>query len=175
MKKMFFCYFYLFLSLAIFSCSNENKKSQNNRAFENSKIVILSPYGCYQEIEFNFKGEGYLKTALYSGSILDGNVKLDTIFKIDSFHIQDTQRLSEIHKILQSVIDTESVKVGFKNDTYRNKLFVNDSCKINVYGLTNRLSELLNCLIYYLPTSNEKCEFLSLFKKAKNKLIEHVS
>lgn len=152
-------------AMSLFSCAvRSNIHQPGDAVFKVCQIVIISPYGCYQEIEINSCGAGYLKSGLYNGNIKDENVILDTIFSIDSFYIQGERDLKKIHGIIKSILNKENIKGGAKTDTYRHKLFVDEINKIDTYGLSKDLQELLKQMIIYLPLSNDKCEFFELLK-----------
>ncbi len=156
----------LFLLLSFFSCANRGGNTQSDKAFGVCKVQLISPYGCFQEIEFTDNGNGYLKSGLHSGSTSDDNVRLDTVFSIDSFHIQKEQDLKNIRSIIASILGAANEKGVAKTDAYRHRLFVDGVSKIDLYGLSKVLHELLSHLINYLPLSNDKCEFFELYKKS---------
>ena len=152
------------LSLIFFSCAGRNN-NQSDKVFAVCTIETVSPYGCYQEIKITSNGESYLKSGLYSGSIKDETVSLDTVFSVDSFYLQK-EDLKNVHNVIASILKKENIKGAAKTDTYRHKLFIDGVSKIDIYGLSKDLQELLKHVINYLPPSNEKCEFFELFKKS---------
>ncbi|HRH45489.1 MAG TPA: hypothetical protein PKY82_27875 [Pyrinomonadaceae bacterium] len=167
MFKSVFCSIILFIAVSVFSCADKNDGDKSNdKTFKTCKMVVISPYGCYQEIEFTGQGEGLLKSGLRDGDIIDEDVRFDTLFSIDSFYIKNEQDLKGVHRIIKSILDNTDMKKGHKDDAYRCKLFIDGVNKIDIYSLSKDLHELLRYLINYLPLSNDKCEFFELFKKS---------
>lgn len=156
---------FIFL-LSFFSCADKNDDTRMDKIFGVCKVQIISPYGCFQEIEFTENGEGNLKSGLYSGIITDGDIHLDTVFSIDSFHIQKEEDLKSIRNTITSILGAANEKGGSKADAYRHRLFIDGVYKSDLYGLSKVLHDLLSRLVNYLPLSNDKCEFFGLFKKS---------
>ena len=116
-KSAFYHMGIFFLLLSFFSCANRGGNTQSDKAFGVCKVQIISPYGCFQEIEFTDNGNGYLKSGLHSGSASDENIRLDTVFSIDSFHIQKEQDLKNIRNIITSILGAANEKGVVKPDS----------------------------------------------------------
>lgn len=165
-RLAFHCVALFILSLLFIACVSKSDKSKQDKVFEVCRVVIASPYGCYQEIEFTDKGDGVLKSGLHNGTITGVGVSLDTLFSADSFHIKEGQDLKNIRSVIKSVLSSKNVKGGPRSDAYRHQLFIDEINKVDIYGLSKDLQELLKYLINYLPLSTDKCEFFELFKKS---------
>lgn len=169
MHKSIFYHIILILSLPFFSCAGKSGNGQSNKIFEVYKIIIISPYGCFQEIEITSKGIGIFKSGLKNGNIMDEDVGMDSLINTDSFHIQKEEHLKKINNYITSLLDSSYKRGGAKHDAYRYKFSIDGVSKIDQTGYSKNVYEILNLLINYLPLSNDKCEFFELFKKSMHR------
>lgn len=151
---------FLFLSF-LFFC--RNKPNNNPKSNQVCRIVVISPYGCINEIKFTEIGSGIFKSGISNGSITDTNTEIDTVLSIDTFRITNLEHLELINTYVQSFLLADNL-IGYpKQDAFRFRIFVNDLNKVDVYGGIIEVNRILESLIEYLPLSKDKCNFLKQF------------
>ena len=149
--------------LTILACFNKN--GSGNLEKSHYRLVIISPYGCYQLIEFDKSGSGILQSGLKDGDIFEKNVVLDTLLASDSFYIADKIDLYDLSSLLDSLSKSEFRNGNRKNDAHRIKVFIHDLLKIDEYGVSVETFRIFSILMKYLPL-HDQCDFFKLLKES---------
>ena len=148
----------------LISCTQVEDKRKSQYGFKVCKLITISPYGCYQELEVTDERAGVIRSGLKRGNVSDKDVSMDTLFYIDSFLLR-REDMGNVNKIIISILDSGQIISGPKHDAYRHRLFVDNVEIVDIYGLSVQLRDLLKEMIGYLPVSKDNCEFFELFRK----------
>ncbi len=121
---------------------------------------IFSPDGCYNELELDTLGRGYVKSGLY----ITGTETIDTI--INQQQVDITKRKSDLNKILKSIKERPNNfrSIGF--DAYRFQVSVDHIKKLDLPGNTPAIDSILKIFIEKMPKEDSTCSFLIDFKQA---------
>jgi hypothetical protein len=161
MNKIFINSLITLLLFPSFS-SAEAAKGYLNKSFDTFAIRIISPYGCYEEVRLTKFGLGMYKSGLHDGNSEAENITLTSLYVADSFFVRRAKDLKKLNKLIAS-LKGDSIRGNFKYDAYRFQASIDGIQKVDVYGNTVSINEILKILIKYLPLSNAKCEFLKLY------------
>jgi len=167
MERITLCLIGLFI--LFIGCINDQTtttKSTSEKQALLCEITVISPYGCYQQVDFNELGFGQISTGLKDGEIMDPNVRMDTVIVIDSFHITNVADRDSLYNITKRIKSMPLHKGNRKEDAYRVKISIDGVLKVDEYGTSITTFELFKLLIKYLP-NHEQCEFFGLIMSRK--------
>jgi hypothetical protein len=146
------------------SCSDPVKDTKKGPTADTFKIVIISPYGeCINEIVFSAEGAGTLKSGLSNQVGHDNITGIDTIATMGNFKIEDEAVLKKVTRYVDSLNKVKFHKRAPQTDSYHFKYFINDTIKVDLYGGSDGVFEILRLLVDELPLAADKCGFFKQF------------
>jgi hypothetical protein len=155
--------FFPVLVAAILSCSTNAHCPPGS--FKNLKILVISAYGCANELDLDSSGLGSWKSGSASGGYDKKADHLDSIFTVDKLSVGKKRDLDSLKNYISSLFKMKEIKHSMQRDTYHFELFIDGVQKVDMYGNNKQVYHILHILIKYFPPKlKDRCEFLRLFK-----------
>lgn len=159
----------LFIKIAIglfsvwyLSCNGvgSSKNEIISKSYKHVRIIINSPYSCYNEINLDNTGAG-ISIFGFRNSNQSDRIKSKKDFSISSDN--DKKRIDDI---INTIASRSPISSPYMDDGYRFILTINDKQYIDVYGQDSLLSHALKIVAPYIQNDvNNECDFFTLFKR----------
>jgi hypothetical protein len=153
---------YCFLVGLIFSGCINNLNTAANFHYDKLDIKIISPFGCLQEITLMKSGHGKFLQGLPAESIRSESFVFDTLFSTYNFLISDTRSHDSIGSFVSGIMQ-QRISRGFRSDSYRIMVIVNDQKYYDVYGHTELTHKMVAFFDKFLIDQRKYCEYFSTF------------
>lgn len=169
-KSMLFIWILLGVNCACsVSCNNNEtaKEVTTPKNITQFRILINSPYGCYNDILLDSMGSGIDIFGFRPSPQATGK---DTIVRKKQFIIRTDNDKAKIWQTITDIESRKAIKSSLGNDSYHFTLTINDQKLIDISGEDSLTTRILMVLSPYIQNNDSiECDYFTLLKRAQKK------